>query len=314
MVPVGGGNDAARAFGLPHDDPVAAAGLLPGLPRRRVDLVRADGRRYLNIAGAGFDSEVNRVANARLRWAPSMLRYVGAMVVKLATERPVRFTVTLDGRAEELAAWLVVVANGRSYGGGMRVAPGARLDDGLLDVVVIGDLTKPDFLATFPKVYAGRHVEHPLVTVSHARRVELAADRPRAVYADGEHAGELPMAFEVEPAALAVLAAARRARPRPGCLKAGSGPGRAAGRPSWQHGLRWTIPHRTSARRRPWLTSSPPAIPSNWTTSSGRAALPLPPGGRPWWRRRPGRARRWWGSSPCGWRSAPAARRSTPRR
>jgi diacylglycerol kinase (ATP) len=208
VVPVGGGNDAARAFGLPHDDPVAAAGLLPGLPRRRVDLVRADGRRYLNIAGAGFDAEVNRVANARLRWAPSMLRYVGAMVVKLATERPVRFTVTLDGRAEELAAWLVVVANGRSYGGGMRVAPGARLDDGLLDVVVIGDLTKPDFLATFPKVYAGRHVEHPLVTVSHARRVELAADRPRAVYADGEHAGELPMAFEVEPAALAVLAAA----------------------------------------------------------------------------------------------------------
>jgi diacylglycerol kinase (ATP) len=208
VVPVGGGNDAARAFGLPHDDPVAAAGLLPGLPRRRVDLVRADGRRYLNIAGAGFDSEVNRVANARLRWAPSLLRYVGAMVVKLATERPVRFTVTLDGRAEELAAWLVVVANGRSYGGGMRVAPGARLDDGLLDVVVIGDLTKPDFLATFPKVYAGRHVEHPLVTVSHARQVELAADRPRAVYADGEHAGELPMAFEVEPAALAVLAAA----------------------------------------------------------------------------------------------------------
>jgi diacylglycerol kinase (ATP) len=208
VVPVGGGNDAARAFGLPHDDPVAAAGRLPGLPRRRVDLVRADGHRYLNIAGAGFDSEVNRVANARLRRAPSMLRYVGAMVVKLATERPVRFTVTLDGRVEELAAWLVVVANGCSYGGGMRVAPGARLDDGLLDVVVIGALTRPDFLATFPKVYAGRHLEHPLVTVHHARRVELAAGRPRTVYADGEHAGELPMAFEVEPSALAVLAAA----------------------------------------------------------------------------------------------------------
>jgi YegS/Rv2252/BmrU family lipid kinase len=207
VVPVGGGNDAARAFGLPHDDPVAAAGLLPGLPRRRIDLVRADGRRYLNIAGAGFDSEVNRVANARLRWAPSMLRYVGAMVAKLATERPVRFTVTVDGHAEELAAWLVVVCNGRSYGGGMRVAPEARFDDGLLDVVVIGDLTKPDFLATFPKVYRGRHLEHRLVTVHHARRVELAADRPRTVYADGEHAGELPMAFEVEPGALAVLAA-----------------------------------------------------------------------------------------------------------
>jgi diacylglycerol kinase (ATP) len=101
-----------------------------------------------------------------------------------------------------------VVCNGLSYGGGMRIAPNARFDDGLLDVVVIGDLTRPDFLATFPKVYAGRHLEHRLVTVHHARRVELAADRPRTVYADGEHVGELPMAFEVEPAALAVLAAA----------------------------------------------------------------------------------------------------------
>ncbi len=102
----------------------------------------------------------------------------------------------------------MVVANGRSYGGGMRVAPAARFDDGVLDVVVIGNLGKASFLATFPKVYSGRHVEHPMVAVHHARRVELAADRPRTVYADGEHAGELPMVFEVEPSALTVLAAA----------------------------------------------------------------------------------------------------------
>jgi diacylglycerol kinase (ATP) len=208
VVPAGGGNDVARAFGLPHDDPLAAAGLLPGLPRRRVDLARADGRRWLNVAGAGFDAEVNRLANQRLRRAPATLRYVGALLAKLAVEQPTRFTLTLDGHAQELAAWLVVVANGRSYGGGMQVAPAARFDDGLLDVVVIGDLGKASFLATFPKVYSGRHVEHPMVAVHHARRVELAADRPRTVYADGEHAGELPMVFEVEPSALTVLAAA----------------------------------------------------------------------------------------------------------
>ena len=208
VVPAGGGNDVARALGLPHDDPLAAAGLLPGLARRRIDLARADGRRWLNVAGAGFDAEVNRLANQRLRRAPATLRYVGALLVKLAVERPSRFTLTLDGHARELAAWLVVVANGRSYGGGMRVAPGARFDDGMLDVVVIGDLGKASFLATFPKVYSGRHVQHPMVAVHHARRVELAADRPRTVYADGEHAGELPMVFEVEPSALTVLAAA----------------------------------------------------------------------------------------------------------
>jgi len=206
VVPTGGGNDVARALGLPPDDPLAAAGLLPGLTRRRIDLARADGRRWLNVAGAGFDAEVNRLANQRLRRAPATLRYVGALLAKLVVEQPARFTLTLDGRSEELAAWLVVVANGRSYGGGMRVAPDASFDDGMLDVVVIGDLGKASFLATFPKVYSGRHVEHPLVTVHHARRVELAADRPRTVYADGEHAGELPMVFEVEPSALTVLA------------------------------------------------------------------------------------------------------------
>jgi len=206
VVPAGGGNDVARALGLPVDDPLAAAGLLPELARRRVDLARADSRRFLNVAGAGFDAEVNRLANERLRRAPATLRYVGALVAKLAVERPSRFTLTLDGRAEELAAWLVVVANGRSYGGGMLVAPDARFDDGVLDVVVIGDLSKASFLATFPKVYSGRHVEHPLVAVHHASRVELAADRPRTVYADGEHAGELPMVFEVEPSAVTVLA------------------------------------------------------------------------------------------------------------
>jgi diacylglycerol kinase (ATP) len=206
IVAAGGGNDVARALGLPVDDPLAAAGLLPELVRRPVDLARADSRRFLNVAGAGFDAEVNRLANQRLRRAPATLRYVGALVAKLAVEQPARFTLTLDGRAEELAAWLVVVANGRSYGGGMRVAPDARFDDGLLDVVVIGNLGKPGFLATFPKVYSGRHVEHPLVSVHHASRVELASDRPRTVYADGEHAGELPMVFEIEPSALTVLA------------------------------------------------------------------------------------------------------------
>ena len=206
VVPAGGGNDVARALGLPVDDPLAAAGLLPELARRRVDLARADSRRFLNVAGAGFDAEVNRLANERLRRAPATLRYVGALVAKLAVERPSRFTLTLDGRAEELAAWLVVIANGRSYGGGMLVAPDARFDDGVLDVVVIGDLSKASFLATFPKVYSGRHVEHPLVAVHHASRVELACDRPRTVYADGEHAGELPMVFEVEPSAVTVLA------------------------------------------------------------------------------------------------------------
>ena len=207
VVPAGGGNDAARSLGLPPRDPLAAAALLPRLRRRPADLARVGERRFLVVAGAGFDAEVNRLANQRLAWARGRARYAGAVLAQLAVGRPAGFRLTLDGHARELRGWLVAVANCQSYGGGMRVAPQARLDDGHLDVVVVGDVGKGEFLRTFPKVFSGRHVEHPAVTVHQARRVELAADRDLVVYADGEPAGALPAAFEVHPAAVTVLAA-----------------------------------------------------------------------------------------------------------
>jgi diacylglycerol kinase (ATP) len=97
--------------------------------------------------------------------------------------------------------------------------PAARLDDGLLEVVVIGAIGKLEFLRTFPKVFSGRHVDHPAVAVHRAARVDLDADRTLAVYADGEPAGTLPATFEVRPAAVTVLAA----DPAPG-FPAGPGP------------------------------------------------------------------------------------------
>jgi diacylglycerol kinase (ATP) len=207
VVPAGGGNDAARSLGLPADDPLAAAGLLTRLRRRPADLATVAGRAYLNVAGAGFDSEVNRLANQRLRWARGRPRYVGAVLAELVVGRPATFELVLDGQATRLQAWLVAVANGPSYGGGMRVAPAASLDDGLLEVVVIGAIGKLEFLRTFPQVFSGRHVEHPAVAVHRAARVDLDADRTLAVYADGEPAGTLPATFEVRPAAVTVLAA-----------------------------------------------------------------------------------------------------------
>jgi YegS/Rv2252/BmrU family lipid kinase len=207
VVPAGGGNDAARSLGLPADDPLAAAGLLTRLRRRPADLATVAGRAYLNVAGAGFDSEVTRVANQRLGWARGRPRYAGAVLAQLVVGRTARFELVLDGRAQRLEGWLVAVANGPSYGGGMRVAPRASLADGLLDVVVIGVIGKLEFLRTFPKVFSGAHVEHPAVAVHRAARVDLDADRTLAVYADGEPAGTLPATFEVRPAAVTVLAA-----------------------------------------------------------------------------------------------------------
>ncbi|HYT25345.1 MAG TPA: diacylglycerol kinase family protein [Actinomycetota bacterium] len=208
VIPTGSGNDAARMLGVPPGDPAAAAALLPTLARRRADLARVDGRHYLNVAGAGLDAEVNRLANDRLAWVPGRARYVGALLAELAVRQPSTFTLTLDGERHEVRAWFVAMANGPSYGGGMRIAPDARIDDGLLDVVVVGAIHRPGFLATFPKVRSGRHVGHPAVSVHRACRVELAADRPLLVYADGERHGELPVVFEACPGAIHVLAAA----------------------------------------------------------------------------------------------------------
>jgi len=208
IVPAGGGNDLARNLGLPFRDPLAAAALLPSLEVRRADLARVGERCFFNAAGAGFDSEVSRRANQCLSTAPARLRYVGAVLAELVVGRLASFRLRLDGRETSTAGWLVTVANSQSYGGGMLIAPAARLDDGLLDVVVIGALSKPDFVATFPKVFSGRHVEHPDVTVHRATRIELEADRPLPVHVDGEPAGTVPATFEVVPGAVAVLAAA----------------------------------------------------------------------------------------------------------
>ena len=187
--PAGRGRAAGRA---------AAAAGRPGHGRRAGLPERRRGRVRL---------EVNRVANQRLGWAGNRPRYVGAVLAELVVGRVATFELALDGRPSRLRGWLVAVANGPSYGGGMKVAPQASLDDGLLDVVVIHEIGKLEFLRTFPKVFSGRHLEHPAVAVHRAARVELDADRTLAVYADGEPAGTLPATFEVRRAAITVLAA-----------------------------------------------------------------------------------------------------------
>jgi diacylglycerol kinase family enzyme len=100
----------------------------------------------------------------------------------------------------------VAVANNKAFGGGMFIAPGAELDDGKLDVVWIGQVAKLRFLANLPMVFKGRHVGNEEVTVLRAAQVEISADRPFAVYADGDHLADLPATIRILPRALTVIA------------------------------------------------------------------------------------------------------------
>lgn len=105
-----------------------------------------------------------------------------------------------------MRAMMVAVGNASSYGGGMRVCPDARVDDGLLDVCVVGELSKWEFAMTFPKVFRGTHLVHPRVLTMRGSVVEIEADRSFPVYADGEPFGSLPARHEVVPGALRVVA------------------------------------------------------------------------------------------------------------
>ncbi|MGZ4589644.1 MAG: diacylglycerol kinase [Actinomycetes bacterium] len=204
VIPAGSGNDFARSLGLPLNDPVKAADHILSGQVRQVDLGRASGRWFGCVLSSGFDSMVNERAN-RMSWPNGRARYNLAILAELRTFRAVPFELVLDGERWETEAMLVAVGNGSSYGGGMRVCPDARLDDGLLDVTVLGKISKPEFVRIFPTVYKGTHVRHPAVTVRRARHVSLHAEGVTA-YADGERVSVLPVSCEAVPRALHVLA------------------------------------------------------------------------------------------------------------
>jgi YegS/Rv2252/BmrU family lipid kinase len=204
IIPGGRGNDLARVLGIPTEIGCAADVLAAG-ETRRIDVGEVNGHRFLGIASCGFDSDANRIAN-EAELIRGNLVYLYAGLRALAAWRPARFTVTLDGSVREFTGYTVAAANNKAYGGGMFLAPDALLNDGLLDVVMTGQVGKLRFLANLPKVFKGAHVENEEVTILRAAEVEIEADRPFAVYADGDHLADLPATVRVLPAALSVIA------------------------------------------------------------------------------------------------------------
>ncbi|WP_329419173.1 diacylglycerol kinase [Streptomyces sp. NBC_01268] len=227
VIAEGTGNDFARSLGLPLRDPAAAgrvaAEALTATGGRPLDLGRVDagapgtraegdGRWFGTVLASGFDSRVNDRGN-RMRLPLGRFTYDLAILAELATFRPVPYRLVLDdGTALETEATLVAVGNGPSYGGGMRICADAVMDDGLLDVTVVGDCGRAELIKVFPRVYKGTHLDHPKVTVHRVRSVTLDAPDTTG-YADGEPLGPLPLTVRCVPGALKVLA------PRPDDLR-----------------------------------------------------------------------------------------------
>lgn len=203
LVPAGRGNDLARALGIPEDPAGAVAALLGG-HSRRIDVGEANGKRFLGIVSVGFDSECNRLAN-QTHFLHGNAVYAYSMVRTLIGWKPARFTIAVGEERRRLTGYFVAVANNSVYGGGMWIAPEAKLDDGEFDVVAISEVGKLRFLSGLRDVLKGEHTGKDEVSVFRTPRLELDASRPFPVYADGDHLTDLPVSLRVLPRSLSIL-------------------------------------------------------------------------------------------------------------
>ncbi|MGH3392289.1 MAG: diacylglycerol kinase family lipid kinase, partial [Actinomadura sp.] len=153
---------------------------------------------------AGVDAVAGRNANASRLLRGSAAYYVGALRA-VVTWRPAAYRVTVDGELHERRGYTVVAANSGFYGFGRHIAPDARVDDGLLDVVIIKHAPKPLFFAVMRELEDGAHVRRPQVEVLRGREVRIEADRELPYGADGETREGLPVTVQVMPGAVAVL-------------------------------------------------------------------------------------------------------------
>ncbi|MDI7861410.1 diacylglycerol kinase family lipid kinase [Rhizobiaceae bacterium n13] len=218
FVPGGTGADFARNFSFPQS-PEAIVTALVNAPVRAVDVGRLsclddDGRaftrHFINIASLGLSGPTVRAVNKarRDRRTPGSRQFLYHSVVELLRYRADKVRVLIDDEdVHEGPITVVAVANGRWFGGGMKVAPAADIADGLFDVVVIRAASKPTILRLMNRIYSGAHVSHPLVSIHRGRRVEvLPADESKGRLAlidcDGEGPGTVPATFEVLPGAL----------------------------------------------------------------------------------------------------------------
>jgi len=204
LIPGGTGNDFARGVAIPRD-PLTAGRLLLHGARRRVDIGQVNERYFVGIAGVGFDAEVAARVNVWPKWIGGTTVYVAAILTMLVAYRCVPARLVIDGRARQLAMFLVAAANTPWYAGGMYMAPHARPDDGRLEVIIARDLGKLETLALLPKVFSGAHLGHRKVAHESAAEVRVESEVPLAIHADGETVGRVPAVFRAVPQAIEVI-------------------------------------------------------------------------------------------------------------
>ncbi len=211
ILPRGTGTDFVRTFGITGDLDraleVAREGRVRPVDVGRARYVAWDGSPaesyFANFAGAGISGAIARRANATSKAAGGRVSFMWATIAVFAGWKASAVELTVDEERRSGPMFEVLATIGEYAAGGMRVTPGAAPDDGLLDVMVIGDVTKTDFVLTFPKIYRGTHVKHPKIETLRGRTVRIeSSGEPLPVALDGEQPGTTPLEVDLLPGAL----------------------------------------------------------------------------------------------------------------
>ncbi len=186
IIPGGTGNDLARSMNIPLDAEEALYTLLSG-KKKHIDFGRINGRFFLNVASMGLDADiVKRTENVK-KVIKGSVAYTISLIITLIVYKPQRLIIELDGETIEMDAMLAAIANGKYYGGGMKICPMALLDDGSFHVVIVKKLSKLKLLTLFPQVFKGTHVNlTDIVKVYSSKKVKLRFDKELLLNIDGD--------------------------------------------------------------------------------------------------------------------------------
>lgn len=211
LIPFGTGNDFARALGLFGNLGTACAALTTGVVKNvDIGVIEGNGtegpRHFLVLSGTGYDARTAQTVNEGIRHLSGPLAYVWGAILTLRTFEPFALTLTLDEEPpRRVKAMFASFCNTKTTGGGMKIAPGATVDDGCLDICLVQTVSKPSLLYQLTQIFSGKHVLHPAVTMLRAQTISVDADPQQPLLIDGEVCGTTPAKISLLPGALPFL-------------------------------------------------------------------------------------------------------------
>lgn len=218
IIPAGSGDDIARGAGLPHgrdlrdvqrsvDHLVEAwvAQDITALDGAIVTTEKGDSRLVLAVVSCGFDSRVS-IVGARIKFPRGTMRYVWSMLLTLGQFEPISYRLEVDGNSREFRGMLMDIANAPTYGGGMRLSPDSKMNDGQLELLTLDQVGIPTLLGLFAKIFKGTHINHPKITVENVKQVRLHAEGEQ-VWGDGEYVGHCPVTVRMAPSVIRIVGA-----------------------------------------------------------------------------------------------------------